>query len=273
MADAAHQSTKWIMRAGYGARGVIYIIVGGLALTAALRGGDAKGTKGALATLQDEPMGLTLLWCIAVGLAAYMIWRIVNAALDLEDHGTDAKGIFARLCTAATGVIHGAIGLSLAGLARGGAADDSGARDWTAQVMQMPMGPTLVALAAAVLVAAGVYYARKGVTGSYRSHLSNAPFTQRAQPVLTFGLVVHGAMLALVGMSLGFAALHADPSDAGGIGQALDTLRTLAWGRFLLAGAGLGLLGFAVYNLVEAAYRVIPHISGPDVTTLADEMA
>lgn len=273
MADAAHQGTKWIMRAGYGARGVIYIIVGGLALTAALRGGDAKGTKGALATLQDEPMGVATLWCIAAGLTAYMIWRIVNAALDLEDHGTDAKGIFARLCTAATGVIHGAIGLSVAGLARGGAAGDSGARDWTAQLMQMPMGPMMVAMAACVIIAAGAYYAHKGLTGSYRSHLSTSPFTRGAQPVLTFGLVVHGAMLALVGMSLAFAALNTDPSDAGGIGQALDTLRTLAWGRFLLAGAGLGLLGFAVYNLVEAAYRVIPHISDPDVTTLADEMS
>ncbi|KEJ95795.1 protein of unknown function [Pseudosulfitobacter pseudonitzschiae] len=273
MADAAHQGTKWIMRAGYGARGVIYIIVGGLALTAALRGGDAKGTKDALATLQNEPMGLTTLWCIAAGLGAYMIWRLVDAVLDLEDHGTDLKGIFARFCTAATGVIHGAIGVSVAGLARGGAADSGGARDWTAQVMQMPMGPYLVAFVAAVFLGAGIYYAHKGLTGSYRTHLSTAPFTQRAQPVLTFGLVVHGAMLALVGVSLGFAAWHTDPSDAGGIGQALETLRALAWGRFLLAGAGLGLLGFAVYNLVEAVYRVIPHISGPNVPTLADQTA
>lgn len=269
--DNAHEGLKWIMRAGYGARGVIYVLIGGLALFAALRGGNAEGTQGALATLQNEPMGQTALWAIAVGLGAYMIWRLVDAAMDLEDHGTDAKGIFARLAIASTGVIHGGIGVSVAGLAMGGGSGgDSGAQDWTAKLMQMPMGPTLVAIAAAVVIGAGGYYAYKGLTGKYREHLSNAAFTRKIQPVLTFGLVVHGVMLALVGVSLGFAALNSDPSDAGGLGQALETLRSLAWGRWLLAGAGLGLIGFAVYNFVEACYRVIPYFSDPDTGTLAD---
>ncbi|MCR8825907.1 DUF1206 domain-containing protein [Pseudosulfitobacter koreensis] len=259
------------MRAGYGARGVIYVLIGGLALFAAWRGGAAEGTQGALATLQNEPLGQTALWCIAVGLGAYMIWRLVDAAMDLEDHGTEAKGIFARLAIAGTGIIHGAIGLSVAGLAMGGSSGgDSGAQDWTAKLMQMPMGPTLVAIAAAVVIGAGGYYAYKGLTKKYREHMYNASFTRRIQPVLTFGLVVHGIMLALVGVSLGFAAMNTDPSDAGGLGQALETLRSFAWGRWLLGGAGLGLIGFAVYNFVEARYRVIPQFSDPDAQTLAD---
>ncbi len=199
--DNAHEGLKWIMRAGYGARGVIYVLIGGLALFAALRGGNAEGTQGALATLQNEPMGQTALWAIAVGLGAYMIWRLVDAAMDLEDHGTDAKGIFARLAIASTGVIHGGIGVSVAGLAMGGGSGgDSGAQDWTAKLMQMPMGPTLVAIAAAVVIGAGGYYAYKGLTGKYREHLSNAAFTRKIQPVLTFGLVVHGVMWGIAGL-------------------------------------------------------------------------
>ncbi|WP_299613876.1 DUF1206 domain-containing protein [uncultured Tateyamaria sp.] len=271
MADGkTHEGLKWIMRAGYGARGVIYVIVGTLAVFAAFGQGQAQGTSGALATLQNEPMGLTALWAIAIGLWAYMIWRLTAATLDLEDHGTDAKGAFARTGQATTGLIHGAIGLSVAGLALGGGSG-GGAEDWTAHVMQMPMGRALVGLAAILFIGAGAYYAKKGLTGDYKEHLRTAPFTRKVDPVLTFGLVVHGAIIVLVGVSLGFAALNASPDQAGGIGQALDTLRGVAWGRFVLAGAGLGLISFAIYNFVEAAYRVVPRVTGQDVKTLAEK--
>ena len=66
-----------------------------------------------------------------------------------------------------------------------------------------------------------------------------------------------------------FAALNADPSQAGGLGQALDQLRSAYLGRFLLAGAGLGLVAFALYNMVEAGWRVVPKLSAPDIRTLA----
>jgi len=269
--STAHTILKWIMRAGYGSRGVIYIIVGTLAIFAAFGQGEAKGTQGALATLQNEPLGLTALWCISAGLLAYMIWRITAATADLEDHGTDAKGLFARAGQATTGLIHGAIGLSVAGLAMGSGSGGSGAEDWTAQVMSMPMGRALVGIAAVLFMGAGVYYAKKGLSGDYKDHLRTAPITRKLDPALTFGLVVHGIIIGLIGLSLGVAMLNADPGQAGGIGQALDTLRGVAWGRFVLAGAGLGLLGFALYNLVEARFRIVPRLSGGDVTTLAEK--
>ena len=81
---------------------------------------------------------------------------------------------------------------------------------------------------------------QKGWRGSYESHLARSQFTQTVDPVLTAGLVIYGLMLALVALSLGFAALNADPSQAGGLGQALDQLRSAYLGAVIaviMAGA------------------------------------
>ncbi|MBD3663742.1 DUF1206 domain-containing protein [Sulfitobacter sp. TSTF-M16] len=261
------------MRAGYGARGLIYTTVGALAFAAALNSNEASGTKDALATLRAQPWGVTALWIIGFGLFAYMIWRIVAGAADVEDHGTDGKGLIARAGQVVTGVLHGIIGVSVLSLAMGGGNAGSGgaAEDWTQKLMSMPAGRYLVAAAALIMLGAGIYYAYKGWSGSYKDHLESSTFTRDAEPVLMGGLIIYGGLLALVAVSLGFAALNSDASQAGGLGQALQSLRDMAFGRFLLGIAGLGLLAFALYNFVEAKYRVIPRISGSDVKTLAKE--
>ncbi|MFD2738490.1 DUF1206 domain-containing protein [Sulfitobacter aestuarii] len=269
MADKSHEGLKWIMRAGYGARGAIYVLLGALTLLAALKSVEAEGTKDALASLRDEPMGVAALWAIGFGLLAYMVWRIVAGVADVEDHGTDGKGLVARAGQITTGVIHGGIGISVFGLAMGGSSGGDSAQDWTQKLMAMPMGRYLVAAGALVLLGAGIYYAYKGWSGKYKEHLRDAALTRKLDPVLTAGLVIYGLLLAVVAFSLGIAALRADPSQAGGLGQALHTIRTMPFGRVLLGITGLGLLGFALYNLVEAAFRVIPRISGPNVKTLA----
>lgn len=267
MADKSHEGLKWIMRAGYGARGVIYVVIGVIAFWAAFSAGRAEGTKGALAQLQAEPMGTLALWAIGIGLFAYMIWRVTAGVADVEDHGTDAKGLIARVGQISTGLIHAAIGVSVIGLAMGGGSG-GGAEDYTQNVMSMPMGRVLVGVAALILAGAGLYYVKKGWTGEYREHLAASSLLSKADWLLKAGLIVYGVLLVLVAVSIGFAALNADSSQAGGLGQALESLRSVAYGRFLLAGAGLGLIAFALYNFAEAAYRVVPRITGTDIKTL-----
>ncbi len=270
MADKSHEGLKWTMRAGYGARGAIYLVIGALAFLAVFTAGDAEGSKGALRDLRAQPFGVFMLWAIAAGMWAYMIWRITAGVVDVEDKGSDAKGIFARIAQGITGLIHGAIGVSVATLAMGTGGSGGGAEDWTGRVLAMPAGRYLVGAAALILLGAGIYYAYKGWSGKYKAHLARNEFTQDMDVVLKFGLVVYGAVLALVALSLFYAAIYANPQQAGGLGQALNSLRGMTFGQFLLGGAGLGLIAFALYNFVEAAYRIIPKVSKGDVPTLAD---
>ncbi|WP_259955862.1 DUF1206 domain-containing protein [Sulfitobacter mediterraneus] len=270
MSDTPHSALKWVMRCGYAARGIIYFLIGGLAFWASFSSMSSSGTEDTLSALRAQPMGVPALWAIGLGLIAYLVWRVTAGIADVEDHGTGPKGLIARGGQIVTGLIHGGIGLSVIGLAYAGSDQGgSAAQDWTARLMAMPAGRYLVALAAVILVGAGIYYMQKGWRGSYKSHLARSQFTQKVDPVLTAGLIIYGLMLALVALSLGFAALNADPSQAGGLGQALDQLRSAYLGRFLLAGAGLGLVAFALYNMVEAGWRVVPKLSAPDIRTLA----
>jgi Domain of Unknown Function (DUF1206) len=82
----------WLARSGYAARGVVYLIVGGLAVVAALGGGRTTDSKGALRTTLQQPFGEALLALVALGLVGYAIWRLVQATTDPDGHGTDVKG-------------------------------------------------------------------------------------------------------------------------------------------------------------------------------------
>jgi hypothetical protein len=67
-------------RLGYAVRGLIFAIIGVLALLAA--GGGQKqavGTQGALELLLAQPFGRALLWLVAAGLFCFAIWRVIQA--------------------------------------------------------------------------------------------------------------------------------------------------------------------------------------------------
>ncbi|MBP0481094.1 DUF1206 domain-containing protein [Sagittula salina] len=270
MPDKAPAWVAPVMRTGYFARAAVYTVVGGLAFFAAIQGGAAQGTTDALADLQKHPGGLIALWLIALGLWAYMIWRLVDAALDLDCYGSDAKGLFARAGLVVTGLIHAAIGASVAAIALGGdSGGGSGTQTATQKLMTMPAGPWLVGLAGLITIGAGAYYIRKGIKESYKEHIRVTATAQRLAPVMKAGCIAEGVVVGLIGLSVTYAALTTDPSQAGGLGEALHHLRSMAFGRILLALVGLGLVGFAVENAVEGAYRVLPRYDGADVLTLA----
>ncbi|SLN30826.1 hypothetical protein ROJ8625_01390 [Roseivivax jejudonensis] len=270
----AQQAPAWVvpvMRAGYSARALVYTVVGSLALAAAIDGGSAEGTTGALADLKSEPFGVALLWVIAIGLLAYAVWRFIAAALDLERRGDDSSGLFARGGLVVTGLIHAALGVSVGSLAMGrsGGGGDSGAQDWTARLMQLPYGKWIAAAIAAGIIGAGIYYIHKGMARKYERTMRVTPTTRKLDPALMAGFVAQGTLIAIVGALLGYAALTADPSEAGGIGAALDQVRSAPFGRVALGVIAVGVLGFALENLVEARYRIVPARSGGEVETLA----
>ncbi|WP_281966884.1 DUF1206 domain-containing protein [Roseovarius nanhaiticus] len=269
----ANKAPAWVvpvMRAGYGARGLVYLTVGALALWAVFWGGAAQGTQNALADLKQVTFGYVALWLIGLGLIAYMVWRLIDAAMDLEDEGSDAKGIFARLAQAVTGLIHGILGLSIIRLGMGqGGSGGNGAENWTAKLMSLPYGPSLVAIVGAVVIGAGIYYVQKGLRGKYREDIRITPVTRKLDPLMKAGFVAEGVIVGTIGGFLLYAGLTSDPGEAGGVGQALGYIRALDYGAFLFAALALGLLCFALENMVEAVYRILPRYAGPDVSTLA----
>lgn len=270
--------TKPVMRAGYAGRGVTYLAIAGLSLWAIWSGGQAQGTSSALERLSDSGWGIAVLWLIALGMLAYAVWRGIDAVEDLEDYGSDAKGIVSRAGMIVTGLIHGAIGALAISLAIGGggsggeSSGGGGIAGIVAKVLDLPGGAVIVTLGGLATVGAGLYYLVKGWKAKYREKLRANRFTSNYDWAMRFGVMAQGVLIVIIGGFLAVAGFSGSSSEAGGLGKAFDWLASQPFGNILVIVVCLGLLGFAFFCFVNAACRVIPKIADDGMETLAAKL-
>jgi hypothetical protein len=269
---------KWsipVMRAGYGGRGVTYLAIAGISLWAIWSGGSAQGTSSVLERLSSGALGTIVLWVIAVGLLAYAVWRLIDAWADLEDYGTDAKGLVSRAGEVVTGLIHGTLGIIAALIAMGdreGGSGGGGIESAVASVLSWPGGRWILGFAALCTIGAGLYYFVKAIKAKYRKKLMANEFTRNYDWALRAGVLAQGVVVGTVGFFLALAALNGDPNEAGGLGQVFDYLKSQPFGNVLVIVLCLGLLGFAFFCFVNAAYRIIEKVPHDDITSLGAEL-
>ena len=252
-----------LARLGYAAKGVVYLIMGLIALGAAF-GGWAVPTdqKGVFQTMVERPFGQALLIVIAIGLVGYALWCLCQAALDVDGKGTSAKGIVARVGYGIVGIVYLTLAFGAFKLATGGSAGkstDTATRDVTAQLLTKPLGVALVVLAGlgALVVAAILFY-----------RTWKADFEYLIQPkelghegkklLVTLGRVGYaalGVVFGEIGVFLMVAALHRNPHEAQGLGGALLALEQQPFGWLLLAIVALGLIAYGIYSVASARYR------------------
>lgn len=263
---AMAEARPWIValaRLGYAARGVVYAVVGVLALRLAFgSGGETTGAEGAIRTIAEQPFGKALLAVVALGLAGYALWKLVQAAANPEGE-TGGKGAAKRLTALASGILYGGLALGAFRLltGSGGGGEGDSARSWTAEAMAKPFGRWLVVLAGVAVLAYGLRMISNAATESFMRHFAAAQmspgerlWTRRAGKL---GLAARGIVFAIVGGFLVRAGLDADPGEARGLEGALDSLAAQPYGPFLLGLVAIGLIAFGVYGLVEARYRRI----------------
>lgn len=274
MRDNTLAWTVPMMRAGYAGRGLTYLVIAGFSLWAIWRGGQAQGPSSALASLESTTGGSFLLVLIFLGLVAYAVWRVIAAGMDLDAHGSDAKGIVARAGMAISGLLHLSLGLAALSLllSTGGTDGESRAREWVGMVMAWPAGRWLVGLAGLVILGAGAKYVLEGWTESYERYLAASSFTSRWRTALRIGVAAHGVAIGVIALLFLIAAWQADPAEAGGLAGAFDWLGEQAYGRLLVVALCLGLLAFALFCFANARWRIVPRVAGDKTETLARAM-
>ena len=269
---------KWsipFMRAGYGGRGVTYLAIAGISLWAIWAGGEAQGTSSVLERLSGGTFGMIVLWIIALGLMAYAVWRLIDAWADLEDYGTDAKGLIARTGEVVTGLIHGALGVTAALIAMGdkqGGGEGGGVESAVSTVLGWPGGRWILGFAALCTLGAGVYYLHKAITAKYRQKLMANEFTRNYDWALRAGVLAQGVVVGVVGGFLALAAWNGNPDEAGGLDKVFEFLNGQPFGNVLVVGLCLGLLGFAFFCFANAAYRIIEKVPHDGLTSLKAEL-
>lgn len=251
-----------LARFGYAARGVVYAFIGVLAVQAAFFGrGRTTGPEGAIQTIAEQSQ--ILLALIAIGLIGYALWRFVQGILDPENKGTDPKGLAQRGAMIASGIVYTGLALLALRLVThdGGSASSGGQASFTAKMLALPFGRALVILAGIAVIASALHHFYQAYTKKFQKHFKtgemNADEQRLAVHTGQLGLAARGVAFLITGWFLIQAALRYDPSQARGLGGALDTLAQQPYGPWLLGIVALGLVAYGAYSFLEARYRRI----------------
>ena len=250
----------FLARAGLTARGVIYILVGWVAVLVALGQSSREADQqGALQLLAGKSYGLVSLWLLGIGFAAYALWRLSEAAFGVTG---EPPGAGPRLKSLARSVIYAGLAYLTFDVISGTSRSQSRRQqDMTATAMQHPAGRWLVSLAGLIIVVCGLVLVAEGARRKFMKYLRTAQMSARMRRVVKLlgmtGTIARGLVFALVGVLVIDAAITHKASESGGIDKALLTLRDQPFGEFLMLLAALGLVVFGIYGLCEARWRKV----------------
>jgi hypothetical protein len=266
--DASQQAMdskpfRILLTVGLVAYGVVHILIGWIALQIAwFGGGEEASQKGALTEIAGGPFGATLLWITVIGLFALTIWQVIEAIWGHRDRPAGFKRIRRRLGSAGRAVAYAAIAVAAISTLRGTAqSSDSKEEGWTARLLSAPFGRVLVIALGIAIVVLGVRLARRGITKKFTDDLAGG-VGQEVIRLGQAGYIVKGVAYLVVGGLFGWAAITYDAGKAGGLDDALRTVRDAPLGSILLTLMALGLVCFGVYCFFWARHPKVSTSSG-----------
>jgi Domain of Unknown Function (DUF1206) len=267
---AEHPGVVKVGRAGWFAKGVVYVIAGFLALSVAAKAsgwaastsstGDQEASPiGAIKTVAGSSGGTLLLWLLAIGMLLYAAWRVVSALLP---GGKDAKAMGHRIGYIASAVMYITFAISAIALARHAPATPDGNKkvtDISASFMSHSFGRVVIGVVGVIVIAVGLYRMSKGVTMDVEDELdmsgispARARWTERLGAV---GEVGRGIGFGLVGFFLLRSAITYDASQATGLDGALRRLAVESWGVVVVVVVGIGFAAYGLFCLATFTHR------------------
>ncbi|MEE4013081.1 DUF1206 domain-containing protein [Roseibium sp. FZY0029] len=254
--------SNWLQaaaRAGYLSRGVVYGVVSFFAILASIGAGSSKGTKGALVTLLSQPFGSVLVAVLVAGLFGFVVWRLVQAVLDADNHGWSAQGIVVRLALLASAATYSALAIYAIGLL--GLTGSGGGKllPNVLNAVSQGLGQRLF-VAGLSLVFLGIAAAHwwKAYSGKYTKHFDENEAPMRVVHVVSvLGLGARGVVFALLSAMI-WLGIEGAATAEGDLPSTLDALRyiqELPYGRIMLFALAVGLMIFAIYSFVESRWR------------------
>ena len=263
-AHAAHpeqnQAIKGLARFGFLSKGVVYGLLGVLALLAAWgKGGSTTDGEGSLQFLGSGPFGTVLVALVGIGLAGYALWRFIEAIRDPRHVGSDSKGLAKRASYAASGLFNGALAVTAFQLAFGNGSSGGGQQTWIAKAMSVPFGQFLVGAIGVAVVASAVSQFRKAWNEKFMNDLETSRMSAKertwTQKLGKLGIAARAAVFVIIGVAVTRAAINHSPGQAKGVGEALRDIGQSTWGTALLTIVAAGFVAYAAYMLACTRFR------------------
>lgn len=258
------KGSRWLergVRLGYAARALVWGIISVTALVLALgNGGQTQDSQGALRTLAGQPYGTVLLWAVTVGLAAYALWRLLQAFTNHED--SLAKSLWMRAYYGIRGALYGFLALSAWRIVtRSGSSGGNDRQSMMSRALELPAGQWIAGAVGVGIVGYGLWQWYRAATRHWHDALKTGQMSSSLRSVVDLsgvaGYLARGVLMGVIGGYVVWGAVTYDPDKAIGTDQALSQLTDTGYGPWVLAVVAVGLLGFALFSLAEAFYRRI----------------
>jgi len=266
VAATARRATRgWVApvaRIGLATKGVVYLLVGALALLAATgNGGAVADNKRAVRVIGAQPYGHALLLCVAIGFAAYALWRALEALLDLEG-GRGWKAVVRRIGFAISAAVYGGLAALAFQLAAGEHPDHPEPKTWVARVLARPFGDFLVVVTGVGFAIHALVQLWSALRGRFEDDLDLEPLSPRGRALARWagriGTAARGVVFAVIGYHLVLAGHDARPGETRDVAGALRTLATGPHGHALLAVIAAGLALYGIFAVIQAFVARIP---------------
>jgi hypothetical protein len=269
-------TNDWLVqlgRAGWVAKGAVYVLIGLLAVPIAFGGNEGSANReGALAQVAQNSWGTVVLWVMAIGLAGYAVWRFLTAVMP-ANHDDGAKTLVHRFAYAGSGVaylllawtagsmaMHGRDSASGSGSGSGGS-EEAKVEELSRSLIEQGWGRWVLALVGLGVLAFAVKEARKGIQRRFRDDLDLADASSAERSLLdrsgVAGHVGRGLVAALISVFLVRAAWTADPDEANGLDATLREVAANGLGAILVLVTALGLLAYGAFCVISARHRVL----------------
>jgi len=263
--DVNGQWLEPVARIGYTTKGILYLLLGGLAVAAAVgAGGKVAGSKGVLATVAAQPYGRVLLSAVAVGLLAYTGWRVLQAIWDPEadkDEDRSKRGI-KRAGFAVSAALHGL--LAYTAIDMGWLAGGSGGaskRSLVAKLLTEGWGQWLVGLAGVAIGLFALTQLRHVFKAEFMDKFATGQMSGRQRAWVErsgrAGYAARVVVFAIISAMVVYAAISTDPSQAKSTGGALRELASQPFGATLLGIVAGGLALYGLHQFFKARWRVV----------------
>lgn len=260
-----HRNRRRMAQFGLTARGLLYSVVGVLAVQLAFGGGGGQeaSQQGALQSIASQgTWGTVLVGLMGIGLVGYALWRLTQFFIEKgDDEDNDTKKWVTRVSYIVRAVVYAALSVLAFRIAfgSGGGGGGGSQQTITGQVMRdAPAGRWLVGLVGLIIIGVGCYQAYQAFSQDFMEELQTHRMnvTERTW-MRRLGVLGHSAraiVFGLIGLFIIQAAVQFDPQESVGLDGALQSLASQPAGPWLLGLTALGLFAFGVYTIVRARY-------------------